>query len=459
MSQIAVYSQTSGPGSGTVTSVSGGTGIIITGNPAINPTVNLVVPVVIANGGTNATSFATVDGVVYYDGTSLVTTSAGVAGQILTSQGPGLPPVYAANSGGSITLNADVGSAVGDPLTIAGGHDINTSAAGTTVTIALNNAITLGDLVSIVGSNALSAATGDINVASGNIKLTNTNSAGTTGIISYGGSRFISNFGTGNTFIGAGSGNTTLTVGSAVSNVALGPLNLASLTTGDSNTVIGFHSGLAISTGAGNTVLGVGSATSLLSGSYNTIVGEASGTGYVGAESHNILIRNAGTAAESNVIRIGTQGAGTGQQNTCFIAGITGVTTSNSQMVTLNTSTGQLGAATIPVSALTWSVITADQSAVVNNGYVANKAGLLILTLPTTSAVGSLIELTGMNTALGWQIAQNANQIIHFGNVNTTTGVAGSLASTLTYDAVRIVCNVANLEWIVLSSQGNITYV
>jgi hypothetical protein len=35
-----------------------------------------------------------------------------------------------------------------------------------------------------------------------------------------------------------------------------------------------------------------------------------------------------------------------------------------------------------------------------------------------------------MNTALGWQVAQNANQIIHFGSVNTTTGVGGSLAST-----------------------------
>ena len=38
----------------------------------------------IANGGTNATSMANTDGVVYYDGTRLVTTTVGTAGQVLT---------------------------------------------------------------------------------------------------------------------------------------------------------------------------------------------------------------------------------------------------------------------------------------------------------------------------------------------------------------------------------------
>ena len=40
MSQITTYTHMSGPGSGTVTSVSAGPGISITGNPTINPTVN-----------------------------------------------------------------------------------------------------------------------------------------------------------------------------------------------------------------------------------------------------------------------------------------------------------------------------------------------------------------------------------------------------------------------------------
>ena len=58
-----------------------------------------VTPLPINEGGTNATSFATTDGVVYFDGTRLVTTSAGTAGQVLTSNGAGVAPTYQANSG------------------------------------------------------------------------------------------------------------------------------------------------------------------------------------------------------------------------------------------------------------------------------------------------------------------------------------------------------------------------
>lgn len=56
-------------------------------------------PLPIAQGGTNATSFSTTDGVVYFDGTRLVTTSAGTTGQVLTSNGPGVAPTYQASSG------------------------------------------------------------------------------------------------------------------------------------------------------------------------------------------------------------------------------------------------------------------------------------------------------------------------------------------------------------------------
>ena len=94
----------------------------------------------------------------------------------------------------------------------------------------------------------------------------------------------------------------------------------------------------------------------------------------------------------------------------------------------------------------------------VNNGYIANNAGLVTLTLPTTSALGSVIEVVGKGAG-GWRISQNAGEQIHFGNINTTTGTGGYLQSTLTYDAIRIVCTVADTEWTVLSVQGNITVI
>lgn len=126
------------------------------------------------------------------------------------------------------------------------------------------------------------------------------------------------------------------------------------------------------------------------------------------------------------------------------------------------TSTGASSLPTfqaIPASGTTWSVITADQTAAVNNGYICNKAGLLTITLPTTAAVGTIIEVSGMNTALGWKIGQNASQQIFFGTSSTTSGTGGSLASSNIYDSVRLICNTANLTWIVLSSVGNITVV
>lgn len=134
------------------------------------------------------------------------------------------------------------------------------------------------------------------------------------------------------------------------------------------------------------------------------------------------------------------------------IAGAGTVTTSGAgSTVTITGSSSYVG--------LPWSVINADQSAVVNNGYICNKAGTLVLTLPATSAIGDVIRVTGMNTALGWQIAQGAGQQIYFGATNTTLGAGGSLASSATRDAIEMVCIVVDTTWQVISSVGNITVV
>jgi len=109
--------------------------------------------------------------------------------------------------------------------------------------------------------------------------------------------------------------------------------------------------------------------------------------------------------------------------------------------------------------AFTWSVITADQTAVVNNGYICNKGSALVLTLPASAAIGDIIEVTGINTALGWKIAQNANQQIFFGTSSTTVGATGFIQSTAIRDSLRMVCVVsgASTVWNVLSAVGNLT--
>ena len=114
-----------------------------------------------------------------------------------------------------------------------------------------------------------------------------------------------------------------------------------------------------------------------------------------------------------------------------------------------------------PSGGFTWSVLTVDASFTVNTGTIANKAGLLTMTLPATAAIGDIIEITGINTAAGWLIAQNANQQVFIGTSSTTLGAGGSIASINIRDSLRMVCVVAgaNTAWNVLSSMGNLTIV
>ncbi|HQU82219.1 MAG TPA: hypothetical protein PKY59_03800 [Pyrinomonadaceae bacterium] len=59
-----------------------------------------------------------------------------------------------------------------------------------------------------------------------------------------------------------------------------------------------------------------------------------------------------------------------------------------------------------------WNVITADQQAQSNNGYIANSSGELIVTLPPNPQVGDVFRVAGAGTG-GWFInPNNLNQII-----------------------------------------------
>jgi hypothetical protein len=95
----------------------------------------------------------------------------------------------------------------------------------------------------------------------------------------------------------------------------------------------------------------------------------------------------------------------------------------------------------------------------VNTGYIIdNGASLVTATLPATAAEGSIFRVAGFSAG-GWKVGQAASQLIHFGNVTTTTGTGGSLASSNQYDQVELLCVVANTTFVVLSAVGNITYV
>ena len=108
---------------------------------------------------------------------------------------------------------------------------------------------------------------------------------------------------------------------------------------------------------------------------------------------------------------------------------------------------------------LAWTDVTGTtQAMAVNNGYTANNAGVVTLTLPASAAYGSIFAVVGKGAG-GWKVAQNASQIIHFGITDTTSGTGGSLASTKQYDVVYLLTTVADTGFTVIQSVGNITVV
>lgn len=117
------------------------------------------------------------------------------------------------------------------------------------------------------------------------------------------------------------------------------------------------------------------------------------------------------------------------------------------------------GSAAINTPGVQWVNVTGTtQTASVNHGYICNNASLVTITLPTTYAVGTIIRVAGSGAG-GWEIAQPDGDNIKFGTSTTTTGTGGSLASVNDFDAVELLCIVANTTWAVISSQGNITVV
>lgn len=176
------------------------------------------------------------------------------------------------------------------------------------------------------------------------------------------------------------------------------------------------------------------------------------GTGLSNPTNHGILISE-GTSAFNPIVLSAGQ----------VLIGTTGA---DPAAATLTAGTGiniTSGSGSITIASVatdTWTnVTTTTQTMVAGGAYTASNAGLVTLTLPTTAAYGTIMEVATGTTSGGWKIAQNASQSIQFGSVATTTGTGGSLQFTALGDSVKLLCTVANTTFQVLSAVGNITYV
>lgn len=408
-------------------------------------------------------------------------------------------------------------------LTVHGTHNINTSGAGSTVSIQNNNTATFGDLsVVLVGNPSMTLTSGDLTVsgtgvgAAGNINIPATSSS-SIGVINQAGLRFIHTYNAGsgstNTFVGNQAGNFTLSgAGGDARNVGIGGGALTALTTGIFNTAVGTFAADHITTGSanagigndvlggisgtgagtgngnsalglqalgritsakGNTAAGIFTASNISTGSFNIAVGggdfgaapvggalgqlttgsnnicigadlgagsKGAGWNYTGAESNNILLGGAtlGTLGESNVMRLGTSGAGAGQVNSTWVAGTYGVTpaVSGTNQMVISNNLGQFGTQTIPsnpassckfvaYNAANISNVTGDAtnygpvifgSTVVNTG-AAYATGTGIFTAPNTGfySFSTTLKISGL-------VASHTNALLFFvGSVNTYT--------------------------------------
>ena len=224
-----------------------------------------------------------------------------------------------------------------------------------------------------------------------------------------------------NVCIGSSSG--ALMAGGSNDNVLVGYQTANAQTNALTNSVLlGYQSGYQLnSASAGNILIGYRSG-----GSYTT-----------NSESYNICIgyNVTGTAAESNVLRIGTgTGTGAGQINAAYISGIYGITVGATAGVVIIDSTNQVGS------------LSGTSGQVLMGG---TKPAFSTATYPLTTAQGDILissaantitTLTKSTTATNYLSNTGTSNNPAWAQVDLTSGVSGILPAanggTLPYTEV-----------------------
>lgn len=255
-------------------------------------------------------------------------------------------------SGGSITITGDVSSITGSNLTVFANLAANNS--GSTVSFSNSGTVSTFNLSDVFGNTILGNLSGSLNNPIGQ--------SATNAVVG------INNLTSDPDLLGGGISN----------NFILGVYNLISL----NNTL-----GQAM----GNIAIGQQIAAGLVSGYNNQFYGFQCGSAYLAGENGNIILGNCiGTVSESNVMRLGSDGT-TAYPATSetYISGVVGVATSNSQMVTIDSTTGQLGVSTLPPTNGLQLIRTVNVDMLVG--------GATLLFTPTTDFIVTAIIAIGID--------------------------------------------------------------
>lgn len=181
----------------------------------------------------------------------------------------GNPFLYLETTSGSTAVGTDT-SGADDIVKIVTGLTSNiepTSAAGS---IAIETT-TPGDIeFRPKGTGQSTFVNGDVEITAGNLDMPNTSVGGTQGVINLGGSRFVHNKGTNNTFIGNSAGSLSDTSNSTV---AIGANTLQNQNNLTGITAVGFNALNALTNGIQNTAVGYRALESAVNANQNTAVG------------------------------------------------------------------------------------------------------------------------------------------------------------------------------------------
>ncbi len=443
MSQAGRFG-TGGGGGGTLSTLTGNSGGAV---PATAGNINVVGTGAISVAGNPGTSTLTISesgsvATTYAEDSGTATPALGVlninGGSNITTAGAGNTvsievsgttnhAVQLGNSTGSLTSTAVgtsgqllVASTAANPgwVTPTAGNGLSVTTNATTLAYALTAPVSIAN----GGTNATTMATTDGTVYFDGTRLVTT-ATGTSGQVLTSG----------------GAGVAPAYASPAASSISITG-NSGGALTGSAFTFTGGTTGLTFA-GAGT--------TETLGG---TLVVSNGGTGAATFTAHSILLGQGTSAvtalgaATNGQIPIGSTGA---DPVLAAISAGAGISVTN-------------GAGTISIAstgAQAWTDVTGTSATMaVDNGYVADNAGLVTLTLPTTAAFGSVFRIVGKGAG-GWRIAQNSGQTIFFGSSTSTPGATGHIDSTLQRDCVTLVCVTANNDFTVMSAIGNITIV
>lgn len=244
--------------------------------------------------------------------------------------------------GGAMTTDGQlwIGSSTGRHVRLGnliGGSGITVNNGSGSITISADGSI-VGQTITGNTGGAISPIAGNWDLFTSNSTVKFTGTPGTE-TLDFGLSNLL--LGSSGSSIGVSAGfntgvglNALLALTSGIENTSIGNNSSLSLTTGSNNSIIGGESFTEATSASFNSVLGVLALNSLSTGNYNIAIGYTSGGFYSTTETSNIVIGNQGLGGESNVIRIGTQGTGNGQQIHCYLAGVLHTTSGRTVNIT-----------------------------------------------------------------------------------------------------------------------------